>query len=281
MESLIQSISDTALEVALARSRESKRPDALFRDEFATCLAGERGERIARSDSFGERMAWVLVMRTYLYDQFIAEQIEQGVDLVVNLGAGLDTRPYRMLLPPTLTWVEVDLPALLDYKEKILWNEKPECALQRVRLDLSDVSARRRLFAHLACRGKNALVITEGLLIYFSSTEVGALARDLGNIPPFRHWIVDLISPGLLRIAQKKMSHRLSGTEASFKFGPREGPAFFVPYGWKPEAVRSPLKTAARFQRIPFLLRMLAALPSSNGAQGLCPWSGICLLGRT
>lgn len=27
-------------------------------------------------------------MRTYQYDQFIAEQIQQGVDLVVNLAAG-------------------------------------------------------------------------------------------------------------------------------------------------------------------------------------------------
>jgi len=281
MESLIQSLSDTALEVAVARSRESKRPDALFRDEFAACLVGERGEHIARSNLFGERMAWVLVMRTYLYDQFIAEQIEQGVDLVVNLGAGLDTRPYRMMLPPTLTWIEVDLPALLDHKEKTLWNEKPECDLQRVRLDVSDVSARRGLFAHLGCLGKNTLVITEGLLIYFSSAEVGALSRDLADIATFKHWIVDVISPGLLRIAQKKMSHRLQGADTSFKFGPREGPEFFVPYGWRPLTVRSPLKTAARFHRIPFLLRMLAALPSSNGTQGLLPWSGICLLGRT
>ena len=34
-----------------------------------------------------------------------------------NLAAGLDTRPYRMDLPPSLRWIEVDLPDILDYKE--------------------------------------------------------------------------------------------------------------------------------------------------------------------
>jgi len=37
----------------------------------------------------------------------------------------------------------VDLPALVDYKEEILRDEKPACALERVRLDLADVPARR------------------------------------------------------------------------------------------------------------------------------------------
>lgn len=55
--------------------------------------------------------------RTYLFDRIIREQVAQGADMVVNLAAGLDTRPYRMQLPSSLNWVEVDLPKILDYKE--------------------------------------------------------------------------------------------------------------------------------------------------------------------
>ena len=58
--------------------------------------------------------------------------MQHGVDLVVNLAAGLDTRPYRMALPPSLRWVEVDLPDILDYKEEILAGAAPACALERV-----------------------------------------------------------------------------------------------------------------------------------------------------
>jgi hypothetical protein len=52
------------------------------------------------------------------------------------------------------------------------------------------------------------------------------------------------------------------------QFGPEEGPEFFVPYGWKPVEVRSPLKTAARLKRLSFGMRLLSLRPQSNGRQG-------------
>src|SRR4029077_6576743 len=102
---VIRNISDTARWAAVYRARESERPDALFRDPFARRLAGERGEQIAETLHVAEH-AWSWVTRTYLFDQYITEQIQQGVDLVVNLAAGLDARPYRMALASSLRWVE-------------------------------------------------------------------------------------------------------------------------------------------------------------------------------
>ena len=57
-------------------------------------------------------------------DHLILEQIGLGVDMVVNLACGLDTRPLRMNLPSHLQWIEVDLPGILDYKEALLGSEK-------------------------------------------------------------------------------------------------------------------------------------------------------------
>jgi methyltransferase (TIGR00027 family) len=219
-------------------------------------------------------------MRTYLYDQFINEQIQQGVDMVVNLAAGLDARPYRMALPGSLKWIEVDLAGILDYKEEILSAEKPVCRLERIRLDLSDVSGRRELFSQLGRRSTKTLIITEGLLIYLTPDEVGSLASDLAAPTSFQRWLADVSSPGLLRLLQKNMGPQLAQSGASFKFGPKEGPGFFVPYGWKPIDVRSPLKAAARLKRLSFGMRLLALLPASNGAQGSRPWAGICLLAK-
>src|SRR5881392_979944 len=115
-ESRIRNISDTARWVAVYRARETERPDAMFRDPFARALAGERGEQIAQAQSVDD-IAWSFVARTYLFDRFVTRLVQHGVDLVVNLAAGLDTRPYRMELPAALRWVEVDLPEILDYKE--------------------------------------------------------------------------------------------------------------------------------------------------------------------
>src|ERR1700680_2502267 len=161
---VVRNISDTARWAAVFRANETKRPDALFRDPYAARLAGTLGVDIANTLLHGNSYAWAWVARTYLFDQFILREIQQGADMVINLAAGLDARPYRMQLPPSLNWVEVDLPEILSYKEEILRDEKPVCSLERIRLDLSNVPARRDLFAELGRRSKKALIITEGLL---------------------------------------------------------------------------------------------------------------------
>ena len=278
-EPAIRNISDTALWVAIYRARETERPDALFRDPFARKLAGERGEQIAQEMQTGQRYEWPYVSRTVRFDQIVNEQVKQGTDMVINLAAGLDTRPYRMDLPASLKWVEVDLPDMIDYKEKILGEEKPRCVLERVRLDLADVSTRRELFARLGSASRKALVITEGLLVYLTRDEVTALSRDLAAQPSFSDWAIDLCSPGLLKMLQDNLS-ALEKAGSPLKFGPEEGPDFFLTSGWKSVEVYSMLKTAAKIKRLPFGLRLLALLPESNGKQGSRPWGAVCRLNR-
>ncbi len=145
----------------------------MFRDLFAAKLAGERGREIAGEMTFSRKHEWSFVTRTYLIDQFVTEQVLAGIDMVVNLAAGLDARPYRMSLPENLQWVDVDLPELLDYKEDVLKEANPVCQLERVRLDLANIDARRELFRQLGGRAKKVLILTEGLLIYLSPEEVG------------------------------------------------------------------------------------------------------------
>jgi O-methyltransferase involved in polyketide biosynthesis len=95
----LRNISDTANWVAVYRALESERPDALFRDPFARRLAGARAARIAEAASFARKNAWSFVARTVLFDRFISGAVANGADMVVNLAAGLDARPYRMELP--------------------------------------------------------------------------------------------------------------------------------------------------------------------------------------
>lgn len=278
-EPLIRNVSDTARWVAVYRARETERPDAHFRDPFARRLAGERGEQIAKSMPLGRDNDWSMITRTWLGDQLINQQVQQGIDMVINLAAGLDARPYRMQLPASLKWVEVDLPEILSYKEAILRDEKPVCSLESIRLDLSNIAARRDLFAELGRRSQKALIITEGLLIYLTAVDVAGLAKDLAVPPSFQSWILDIASPGLLRFLAKRMAKQLTDA-APFKFAPPEGPNFFIPYGWKPVEVHSFLKNAARLKRLPLLLRLFALLPETENSRRDRPWSGMCLFKR-
>jgi methyltransferase (TIGR00027 family) len=279
-DDLLRDIPDTARWMAAYRARESERDDAVFHDPFARALAGERGEQNANAAGAGDEHAWSFVARTYLFDRYVTRLVQHGADMVVNLAAGLDTRPYRMTLPASLRWVEVDLSDILDYKEAILGDAKPACALERVRVDLSNEDARRGLFARLGRSARQVAVIAEGLLLYLMAHEVSALARDLAAPASFHHWVVDLVSPGLLETMKQRTGDALQQAGAPFLFAPAEGPAFFAAHGWQPAEVKSMLKAGAKLGRLPLTMRMLAALPEPPGPAGSRPWSGVCLLAR-
>jgi len=277
-EPLIRNITDTARWVATYRAQETERPNALFRDPFAKRLAGERGEQIAAATPNVAGSDWPFVIRTYLFDRCITSEIARGADTVVNLAAGLDARPYRMTLPPSLTWIEVDLPELLAYKSELLAGERPACALERVPLDLSNTAERRVLFERIGARAKKALIISEGLLIYLDEAQVAAVARDLAAPPAFDRWIVDIASPGLLQMMQRRMGAMVTQAGASYKFAPAEGPSFFERSGWTPVQVESLFDAAARAGRLPLLLRLMSFLPQPKGPRRI--WGGVCLLQR-
>jgi methyltransferase (TIGR00027 family) len=277
---LIRNISDTAAWVAMYRAMESERQDAVFRDPYARRLAGVRGEEIMQKMAAARKHAWSYVARTYLFDTYIAQEIAAGADMIVNLAAGLDTRPYRMQLPSSLQWIEVDLPDLIAYKEDILRAEKPVCRLERVRLDLSDVNARRALFTELGRRAKRVMAMCEGLIIYLTADEACGLGKDLASQPAFQRWAIDLVSPRLLKMLQKEIGSPLRDAGAPLKFAPEEGPDFFTKCGWKPIEVRSMLHTASPLKRLPFMYRLFALFPDSKGTKPSQPWGGGVLLGR-
>ena len=277
MKQLVENISDTARWVAFFRAEESERPDAVFHDPFARRLAGDKGEQIANAIEFSRKNSWSFVARTYLFDEFIKQHVEQGYDMIVNLAAGLDARPYRMQLPKTLQWIDVDLPAMINYKNEILQNEIPNCELRSIALDLADRKTRLELFRQLNSECKKALVVTEGLIIYLTSKQVAELANDLSSQNHFRRWIFDMVSPALLEMAQKEMGPALKESGAVFQFAPEEGEEFFERYGWKHIESKSKLKTAAMLNRLDDEMKAYADYPEPPGPRRPFPWAGDCL----
>ena len=281
----IRNVSDTARWVAVYRAMETQRPDALFRDPFAAKLAGAKGEAIVDDLPRGRQMAWAMIVRTQVFDEIILDRIRTGgVDLVLNLAAGLDARPWRLTqLPSSLRWVDVDLPGILDYKLEALAGEKTVCQYDAVRLDLTDSSNRRVLFEQLGRESKRVLVVTEGLLIYLTPEHVAELARDLHAPESFKWWVIDLINPRLLKMIERSWGSRLEKANAPFKFAPAEGTKFFEPLGWREVEYRSAMEEGHRLKREmrgAWLWRFLGKLASKRGQAEARRMSGSVLLER-
>lgn len=274
---LIENVSDTARWVAFYRAMESERPDALFRDPWARKLAGDRGAAIVRHVPHAEAMAWALIVRTQVFDELILRAVgRDGVDVVLNLAAGFDTRPYRLPLPPSLRWIEVDLPELLAHKEAELAGEQPVCELERVRLDLADRAARRALFERVDRMGGRVLVASEGLLLYLTPEQVTPLATDLHGSRSFRWWVTDLLSPALRKRLHRSWGTHLENANAPYQFAPEEGPEFFRPFGWSVAEFRPVFDEGRRLQREMPLAWLLAWI----GRLGFGKGAGVALLER-
>jgi hypothetical protein len=83
----------------------------------------------------------------------------------------------------------------------------------------------------LGDHGERALVVSEGLLVYLSVAEVGALASALHAAPAFQWWLTDLASPRLLKWMHKRWSKHVGQGNAPFRVAPAEGSSFFLRYG--------------------------------------------------
>jgi methyltransferase (TIGR00027 family) len=236
-EPTIQHVSDPAFLIAQCRAVESARADALFHDPLAARLAGEKGRVILEDFPRGNITCWVTAIRTVVIDDFIREAVANGTTTVVNLGAGLDTRPYRLDLPRTIHWIEADYPKMIEYKEALLGNEVPYFPLERFGVDLSDAAARRAFLAMIDARGGNVLVLTEGVVPYLDLDQAAALAVDLRAMSHVDGWIVDFISP---RAHERRDRGKFSThmREAPFKFRPADWLGFFRECGWDMREIR-------------------------------------------
>ena len=202
MTQVIQNVSDTAFMVAGFRAAENERPNPLFRDPLAARLAGDHGKNILATMPRAFMGAWSVVIRTVIIDNLISEAIAQGVDTILNLGAGLDTRPYRMALPKTLRWVEVDYPHVIALKEERLAGEEPwpaqahQARSHRPRRS-PPIPGRYQRRGHQgpgAHRG--------GRSLFDRDRRGGACRRSQGG-REIRYWIVDYFSTEAIRYGER------------------------------------------------------------------------------
>jgi methyltransferase (TIGR00027 family) len=288
---LIRNVSDTALLVAACRAIETERSDALFSDPLARRLAGERGREIASSMPHREVTIWTVAIRTVIIDRFLTSAIAAGVDTVLNLAAGLDTRPYRMSLPSSLRWIEVDQQNIIELKEDLLRDEIAKCRVERVTLDLALGPDRRSLFEATGSTSSSTIVITEGFITYLGRDAVATLAADLFAQPVFALWVTDYFSPVVTRwrtasiwaALDRFRRKRRSTRNAPFRFDPGDWERFFAEEGWRLKEMRYLGEESVHLHRpvpMPWFVKSLHPLMSKARRREMLRMTGYALLER-
>ena len=226
----VSSIAETALLTAAFRARESARPDALFLDPFARMLAGDRGAALADGAAGPEFWEYAVAVRTRVIDDLLMGLFaEHQISAVIDIGAGLDARAYRLSIPADVRWIEMDEASTLAYKESILKPFTPQCKIERVAADIAAVQPRREVLSSI---GAPCVILTEGVLSYLPAQVVAELASDCRQAESVRWWILDHGTSTDVELISRAWNISDLALTPARGFAPEDVAAFFAQHGW-------------------------------------------------
>jgi len=195
-------VSETAHWVACYRALEADTALPLFIDPYAKSLAGELGFNFLKNLPFAQVLSSLFVVRTKVIDEIITELLtNSNIKVVINLGAGLDTRPYRLSIPTTIQWIEIDQHSILEFKNKTLSKHQAFCPIKHVGIDHFNPIQLKNLLDLELDDNSDVLFITEGVLPYLNQEEILQTIHLISNTKGIRiYWVSDIVKPLLVSI---------------------------------------------------------------------------------
>ena len=253
-------VTNTALFVAAVRAREGARPEPLFKDELSAVLAGREGiawlaasevdpQSNYRRDSFP-----YLEVRTRFFDDWLLGSLRAAkANQVVLLGAGMDTRAFRLAWPKGVKLWEVDTHDLFSIKERRLRSAgaAPLCSRLVVESDLSKRGWSRALVGEGFSTDRPAVWLAEGLFEYLSAKAVGDILATAASLSPMGSRLgAEIISEEYMkRPTNRPAMERRRGRGAAWRFGTDDPEALFKARGWKVESKVGASEAAVAFGR--------------------------------
>ncbi|MEU4315754.1 SAM-dependent methyltransferase [Nocardia sp. NPDC024068] len=233
----------TAIGVALIRERESRRPDRLYDDPLAAAFVaaartGFDPRRWARLEELADQFFEGRSLAVRVVDDSVTEAVAQGCGQIVLLGAGLDTRVFRLGLPAETVFFEVDLPELFEFKEPVLaaHDARPDCVRRVVSADLRGDWA-GALAGQGFGPGVPTLWVDEGVLNYLPRNDAHAVAETITGLsaPGSRFGIgrfeVDSAAPQY-RALRELVADDSAAVRPVNGLGP-DSESWFAEHGWR------------------------------------------------
>jgi O-methyltransferase involved in polyketide biosynthesis len=162
---------ETTLATLYGKAMESRRPDSILEDREADRALRKIDYdfsrlRVRRSDHLS------LAVRAKAYDGWAQQFLDTHPECtVLHLGCGLDTRVYRVDPAPSVRWYDIDLPDVIELRQRLF---PPRDGARPLAASLTDP----RLLESIS-GDTPVLVIAEGLTPYLRAVDGLALLRRI------------------------------------------------------------------------------------------------------
>ena len=118
-------------------------------------------------------LAYYMGMRSAVFDKWLKEQMDADKEaIILHIGCGMDSRIHRVGTN-CHTWYEVDFPDVIQ--ERKLYYQEDEF------YHMIESDARENAWIQTLPEGKNAIIVMEGVTMYFKPEELRKLLTDLTN----------------------------------------------------------------------------------------------------
>jgi methyltransferase (TIGR00027 family) len=182
-------------------------------DRFAELFMCDYGKRIYELFKEEENSNASILVRHRVIDDLLRAQIDRHPDTcIITLGAGFDSRPYRL---QGGHWVELDEPQVVQWKQDRLPAADCPNPLQRIAIDFSSDELSDKL-AGIAPAGPVCLVI-EGVFIYLSESEIRQAIAAFHLKFPGHQLICDLVSRSMVASYGRSLHAKIQVMGTCFK----------------------------------------------------------------
>lgn len=170
----------------------------------------------AGNEGFGE----IVVVRTLHFDRII-ERVIPGVEQIVVMGAGYDTRAYGDFSHHDVVFYELDQPVVQEHKRKVLADAELDSShVCFVPVDFSTQNAFEQLIGAGFDSSKKTLFLWEGVTLYLTEEDIRNTMRDVRrHAPAGSILLADLYGDRLLEFSKPKAIQKtLDLTNEGFSF---------------------------------------------------------------
>ena len=210
-------IAETLFIPLYMRALETLKSEPIINDPIAVKIVEKIEYNFSKYDK-GKRSSLGVALRANYFDEKASRFVKNNTrPVIVNLGCGLDTRNYRINVDKNIFFYNLDLPEVIDLREKLIPEKNFNSAIKYENIRASIFESGWMDDLSEKHPGGDFIFIIEGVLMYFQEDYVKVFLSNLGDRFPGAEIHFDVVNKWMIQ-----NSHRhdtVKHTRADFVWG--------------------------------------------------------------
>jgi methyltransferase (TIGR00027 family) len=221
-------ISKTAFYCCGVRMEDAASATPVCNDIYAKMFMNQEGMAILEAFKDETKPNASNVARHRVIDDLLQQEILNQPDLlIIIIGAGFDSRAFRL---QGGSWVELDEPQVIAYKNERLPSANAHNHLQRISIDFATESVEDKLASF---SNRSPVIVIEGVFMYLERDAIDHLLKTLARLFPKHKLICDLMNRQFFENFGKTLHVKITGMGAEFKFTEESPENVFLKSGYE------------------------------------------------